>query len=37
MMEAGFRLKRAALLQQHPDVSEEERERMYQAWLVADD
>jgi len=37
MMEAGLRLKRAALEHQHPTASRDEQERMFSKWLVADE
>jgi Rv0078B-related antitoxin len=37
MMATGIRLKRAGLKLQHPTASEEEIDRMLQAWLESDD
>ncbi len=37
MMEAGLRLKRAALEHQHPTASRDEQERMFSKWLLADE
>ena len=37
MMEAGLRLKRAALVHQYPEASRDVRERMFSEWLVRDD
>jgi hypothetical protein len=37
LMATGLRLKRQALRRTHPDASDEELERLYLAWLFADD
>jgi hypothetical protein len=37
LMATGFRLKRAKLRQEHPDASDEELERLFADWLLADD
>jgi hypothetical protein len=37
LMEAGFRLRRAALRLQHPEATDAELERLFEAWLTADE
>lgn len=37
LMEVGLKLKRAALVRQHPDASDAELERLFRRWLLHDD
>jgi hypothetical protein len=37
LMDIGLRLKRAALIRQHPHASEAELEQLYRQWLLDDD
>lgn len=37
LMQMGLRLKRATLRRLHPDVSEQEIERLFAEWLERDD
>jgi hypothetical protein len=37
LMELGFRLKRAALRERHPNASDAEIQALFRQWLVADE
>jgi hypothetical protein len=37
LMEAGFRLKRTALREQHPNATSDELRLMFEEWLSAND
>lgn len=37
MMSVGLRLKRAAIARSCPELSDEERERIFRQWLVDND